>query len=382
MPTKYEFEQTIVDLEEAINCFKKSQRRFNNYKLYLSNGKVLEFTFDGKNIPHLLGINIGNLKTSKILSSDKPLEMLEELIDRYTAIYQKMERGEISYNDIFSPYVKEKIKFFKLIFNFHSSNILGVCRYSAINSYLNGDTNTYRCDYYIIFDDDENFPYFLGLKEDRINDYYAPSSVIGNFDETSANNSLKSIISNQQIMLVNNVFRTNTGEKYYVTNAEKLIKVQKLRTLAQNYGSHLILDNDYMYNLRKMMAFFENESKTSQFLSDLTLALVQRKKVKMTEGLDESCKQLAMTYNSQVLPNSENALAILSELKSLKEELLQAKETIKTYEQTISSQQSTIAHQAETIKSQQQELDSKEKAINSLSQFKEDAFQLFKKYTN
>ena len=183
-------------------------------------------------------------------------------------------------------------------------------------------------------------------------------------------------------MLVNNVFRTNTGEKYYVTNAEKLIKVQKLRTLAQNYDSHLILDNDYMYNLRKMMTFFENESKTSQFLSDLTLALVQRKKVKMTEGLDESCKQLAMAYNSQVLPNSENASAILSELKSLKEELLQAKETIKTYEQTISSQQSTIAHQAETIKSQQQELDSKEKAINSLSQFKEDAFQLFKKYTN
>ena len=86
MPTKYEFEQTIVDLEEVVNCFKKSQRRFNNYKLYLSNGKVLEFTFNDKNIPHLLGINIGNLKTSKILSSDKPFEMLEELIDRYTEV--------------------------------------------------------------------------------------------------------------------------------------------------------------------------------------------------------------------------------------------------------------------------------------------------------
>ena len=225
MPNKYEFEQIIVSLEEAINCFKKSQRRFNEYKIYLSNGKVLEFTFDDKNIPHLLGINIGNLKTSKILSSDKPFEMLEELIERYTAIYQKMKRGEIQYKDIFSPYIKEKAHFFKLIFNFHTSNILGVCRYSPINSYLNGDTNTYGCDYYIIFDDDENFPYFLGLKEDRINDYYAPSSVIGNFDETGANNSLKSIISNQQIMLVNNVFRTNTGEKYYVTNAEKYVDI-------------------------------------------------------------------------------------------------------------------------------------------------------------
>ena len=382
MPNKYEFEQIIVSLEEAINCFKKSQRRFNEYKIYLSNGKVLEFAFDDKNIPHLLGINIGNLKTSKILSSDKPFEMLEELIERYTAIYQKMKRGEIQYKDIFSPYIKEKAHFFKLIFNFHTSNILGVCRYSPINSYLNGDTNTYGCDYYIIFDDDENFPYFLGLKEDRINDYYAPSSVIGNFDENGANNSLKSIISNQQIMLVNNVFRTNTGEKYYVTNAEKLIKVQKLRTLAQNYDSHLILDNDYMYNLRKMMTFFENESKTSQFLSDLTLALVQRKKVKMTEGLDESCKQLAATYNSQVLPNSENNSAVLSELKSLKKELLQAKETIKTYEQTISSQQSTIASQAETIKFQQQELDNKDEEIKNLSQFKDEAFQLFKKYNN
>ena len=65
MPNKYEFEQIIVSLEEAINCFKKSQRRFNEYKIYLSNGKVLEFTFDDKNIPHLLGINIGNLKNKQ-----------------------------------------------------------------------------------------------------------------------------------------------------------------------------------------------------------------------------------------------------------------------------------------------------------------------------
>lgn len=382
MPNKYEFEQIIVSLEEAINCFKKSQRRFNEYKIYLSNGKVLEFTFDDKNIPHLLGINIGNLKTSKILSSDKPFEMLEELIERYTAIYQKMKRGEIQYKDIFSPYIKEKAHFFKLIFNFHTSNILGVCRYSPIYSYLNGDTNTYGCSYYIIFDDDENFPYFLGLKEDRINAYYAPSSIIGNFDEASANDNLKNIISNQQIMLVNNVFRTNTGEKYYVTNAEKLIKVQKLRTLAQKYDSHLILDSDYMYNLRKMIASFENETKTSQFLSDLTLAIAQRKKMKIRGTLDETCKQLAATYNSQVLPNSENNSAVLSELKSLKKELLQAKETIKTYEKTVSSQQSTIASQAETIKFQQQELDNKDEEIKNLSQFKDEAFQLFKKYNN
>lgn len=382
MPTKYEFEQIITKLEEAINFFKKSQYRFNEYKLYLSNGKVIEFTFKPENIPHLLGVNIVNLKASNILLNDKPFEMLKELIDRYVTIYQKMTIGEVNYNAIFSPYIKEKLDFFKMIFKFNSSNILGVCHYLPARAYINGERNNYGCDYYIIFDDEENYPYFLGIKKDRNKYYYAPSSIIGTFDEQRSYNCFASITFNQQVMLVNNVCRINTGEKYYVTNTEKLTKVQKLRNLSQTYDFHLILDHDYVYNLRKMMASFEENTKLSKFLSNLNLAIVQRKQLRIDKDLDDSCKELAEAYNLQALSSFGNNSTIITELKKLKEELLQAKETIKSHEQTISSQQSIIANQNETIQLQEKELDNKDEEIRFLSQFKEEAFQLFKKYSN
>ena len=131
-----------------------------------------------------------------------------------------------------------------------------------------------------------------------------------------------------------------------------------------------------------MMASFENETKTSQFLSDLILAIIQRKKVEVGKDLNMQCRQLAEIYNLQALTRSGDVSTILSELEVLKEELLQARKTIKANEETIASHQSIITHQAEMIKLQEQDLDSKDKEIDSLSQFKEEAFQLVKKYSN
>ncbi len=382
MPTKYEFEQIIIKLEEAINFFKNSPYRFNEYKLYLSNNKTIEFTFKPQNIPHLLGINIGNLKTSKILSADKPFEMLEELITRSHAIYQKMTRGEINYSDIFSLFINEKLSFFKTVLKFNSFNILGVCHYVPARSYINGDPNNYGCEYYIIFDDGENYPCFLGLKKVQNSSYYAPSSIIANFDESFSYDVFKGIVSNQEVMLVNNIWRINTDEKFYTTNTEKLSKVQKLNSLAQEYDFHLIVTRDYIYNLKRLIANFENQMQISQFLSELISAIIQKRNVRIDTTLDESCQELAKVYNLQVSTNSGALSPILLELKNLKEQLMQAKETIADYERTITSQQSIIEQQAETIKLQQSSLATKEAEIKSLGQFKEEAFQLFKKYSN
>lgn len=71
MPSKYQFEQIITKLEEAVKLYKNTDYRYNENKIYLSNGQVLEFEFKPQNIPHLLGINIVNLRNSKILTATK-----------------------------------------------------------------------------------------------------------------------------------------------------------------------------------------------------------------------------------------------------------------------------------------------------------------------
>lgn len=251
MPTKYAFEQIIMKLEEIVKLYKNSPFRFNKYKLYLSNGKVIEFSFKPQNIAHLLGINITSLKASRILLSNTAFEMIEELIDRYTAIYQKMANGEACYKDIFSPFIKEKLAFFEKVFRFNSHDILGICHYVPARSYINGEPNNYGCEYYIIFDDGDNYPYFLGLKKDQNSRFYVPSSLISSFEEEKSYKLFGEITANQEVMLVNNVLRTNTGDKFYITNAEKLSLVQKLSELARTYNFHMIVDSDYIHTLKK-----------------------------------------------------------------------------------------------------------------------------------
>ena len=104
MPSKYEFQQLIEKIEEAINLYKNSPCRFNENKIFLSNGKAINFEIKPHNVPHLLGININNLKNSKFLKETKPLDMVEELINRYNTFYERMIRGEIIFGDIFSDF--------------------------------------------------------------------------------------------------------------------------------------------------------------------------------------------------------------------------------------------------------------------------------------
>ena len=274
MPSKYEFEQIIVKLEEAVKLYKKSDYRYNENKLYLSNGQILEFMFKSENIPHLLGINISALRNSKILSSNKPLDMLEELIQRYTAIYQKFVRGELIYSDVVSPYIKEKIESFETVLKCDINDIYFVSEYSLPRAYLNGERNNYGCQYYIAFEDGKSEIIFLGLKKPDDQYYYSPSSIISPSDEKSSDKLLADLISNQRVMIVNCVVRKNIGIFNYLKNADKLILAQRLVNLTNEYNGHLMLSNDFIYNLKKLMSSYEKDLNVQRFILQLIHAIV------------------------------------------------------------------------------------------------------------
>ena len=374
MPSKYQFEQIITKLEEAVNFYKKTPYRYNEYKLYLSDGQVLEFMFNSQNIPHLLGINIGNLKNSKILTATKPLEMLEELICRYTAIYQKFVRGELSYVDIFSPYIMEKIESFETILKCDINDIFFVSEYSRPRAYLNGEKNNYGCQYYIAFDDGKREIAFLGLKKPDNEYFYCPSSIISAVDEKTSDKILSNIISNQRIMLVNCVGKKNINAYSYLSNAAKLAIAQSLSNLADRFDSHLILSNDFIYNLKKLMSSYEKNLNYQSFISQLTLAISKRKRLKSDCSFDQSCVDLAEMYNAIIkCQNNSSAKPDIEELKKLKAELLAA-------QQLIDEKDKKIIEQDRMITLQQAQLDMQQASIDSLTAFKEDAFQLFKKY--
>ena len=219
MVTQYQFEQLITRLEDAIKFYKTTPYRYNENRLYLSNGKILDFMFQKHYIPHLLGINIGNLKTSKVLLSDKPLEMTEELIQRYTAIYQKMQRGELKYDDIFSPYIEKKLTVFTNVLKLNFSDIVCACHHVPGRAYVAGKMEGYGCEYYIMLDDGKKSPYFLGLKKEKGITDYCPSSILY---DLSSDSQIPKMLTNQQIMLVNCLEYLNSGKTEIFNLSEKL----------------------------------------------------------------------------------------------------------------------------------------------------------------
>lgn len=381
MPSKYEFEQIITKLDEAVKLYKTTGYRYNQNKIYLSNGQVLEFSFKPQNIPHLLGIDIGVLKNSKILNSTKPLDMLEELINRYTAIYQKFVRGELAYSDVFSPYIKEKIDSFATILKCGVNDIYFVSEYSLPRAYLNGERNNFGCQYYIAFDDGKRGISFLGLKKFERGYFYSPSSIIGFSNEKQTMELLSSLISNQCIMLVRCVYRKNTGAYIYLTNADKLAKTQSLVNLADKFGGDLILSDDFVYCLKKLMSSYEKDLNYQIFITQLNLAISRGKKLKFDCSFDQSCAELAEVYNVSVESSTNSSVQTdIAELKRLKAELLKAQQQLGKQEKIIADKDKKIKEQESTITLQKEQIEEQQASLSRLTTFQEEAFQLFKKY--
>lgn len=377
MISKYEFEQLIVKLEEAIKLYKTSPCRFNENKIFLSNGKSIDFEIKPHNVPHLLGININNLKNYKFLKATKPLEMVEELISRYNVFYEKMERGEMVYGDVFSDFIKEKIFAFPNVLKCSLNEIEFVCKYDTEKTYTTGQIDSYGCQYYIAFNNGDDNYIYLGLKKQESDTYYScfytPASILYQLDKSKSNQLLNNIIQNQQVFLANGLERKNIGKIENLRNADKLSKVQSLISLTDEHDSNLILGGEYIYVLKKFMSLSENSAEVNNFISTLTLALVKGKQLKNYQGINDDFDQLVDAYNLFIKSQSGNIESELSELRILKEQLEKAKTEIASQSVTIEKQEAEISRQKEIIDDQGEKID-------SLAQFKEEAFQLFKKY--
>lgn len=156
---------------------------------------------------------------------------------------------------------------------------------------------------------------------------------------------------------------------------------QSLSNLADKFDSHLILSNDFIYSLKKLMSSYEKELKVQNFISKLILAISKGRKVNVDSSFDQTCSELAETYNIYVQKSSKPDMQEdLEELKKLKAELLLAQQKLTEQERIIADKDKKIKEQENKINSQQAQLDAQQTSIDSLTDFKNEAFQLFKKY--
>lgn len=372
IPTKYQYNEMMEKLEKAVELYDTKNYKYNEFKLYLSNAEVIEFKFYYNNIAHLLGININTLISSKMFTETRSYEILKGLIRKKDSIYEKCKNNYLNYDSIFSEYIEEKIDAFETVLKFEMNNILFACKYDKSRTYTTGEADAYGCDYYIALEDEEMKYIFLGLKQVK-GKYFAPASVIVDFDKS--NSVLKKVIENQQVVSVNELRLLNISKRFYLKNYDKLLLLQRLSTIVEANNSNLIVAGDLRYNLRLLLDNKDIVEGYEEFIAKLTRSVVSRKQFTSKMELPtEGCSELVKAYNLLELDNNDLDISeTLSELKQLKKQLEEANKAIKEQEAKINYLESNNAIKEKQISDTEEEL-------KNLRQFKEEAFQLVKKY--
>jgi len=379
-PTKYQYNQMIERLNAMVELYKQTDYKCNDIKVFLSNGKRLEFSFRKQYIPHLLGIDIGYLKNSKILNATTSFEMLKELIERSGYIYNKIEKGEIRFFDIFSDYIEEKIEAFPKILGFNLKDIHFACEHVKARAYINGEANNHGCQYYIALKNEDDQYVFLGLKKDDNERFYAPASIVACFSQEDNEKLLKTLIENQMITLVNCVMFYNKGITNRLKPQEKLLLIKELMELDAKYKSISSTSNEFLFYIDKLSECSSDLNIIENIIILLTIAINQGRRVndRTTENaknVDNSIySQLLESYNLSLKSSERKDITSeIDELRKLREELEEANKRIKDQEQQLFSKAKTIKDQEQTLEEQSEELE-------RLRNFENESIQLVKKY--
>lgn len=379
-PTKHQYDEMIERLNKMVEMYETTDFKYNEIKAFLSNGQRLEFSFKKQHIPHLLGINIGILKNSKILNATSPFEMLKELIERSGYVYNKIIKGEIRFFDIFSDYIEEKIEAFPTILKFNLKDIHFACEYVKARAYINGEANNYGCPYYIALKNEDEQYVILGLNKDDDVRYYAPSSIITCFSKEETEKTLETLIGNQMITIVNAVKFHNNGFSYHLKIQDKLLLVNELIELDARYKSISSTSSDFLFSIGKASSYYNDIRTLENIMTSLTLAVRQGETVDasvMTSAKEMNNSiylKLLESYNLSIKSSERKDITSeIDELKKLREELDEANKRIKMQEQQLYQKSETIKLQEKTLEEQGSELE-------RLRSFEEESIQLVKKY--
>lgn len=368
MLEKEQYNELIRMIDKAINLYKNTPLKFNEYKLYLSNGETLEFKFEQHQIAHLLGVNPAVLKG--YISSTNSFESLEELVDNSSHIYHLIQMGIIDSGQLFSPFIKEKLDTFELLFSLCLKNISFVCKHDQAISCLNGVKHRYKGLYYIMIESEEK-SVFLGIRPDERNqNKLIPVTSIPIGNDERGNEVFSHIISNQEIMLVNSLQLKNIDRKEFMSYSEKLDVVHYLNKLVIMFHAKLLLISDFEYILRQCLGYMEKDKQYNRVVSLLIESMKTGRKVTFESG-NNNIKELINVHNETM--GQRRYYGEIEELYRLKNELVEAQQQLADYERQVNIQEQIIENQGIIMQEQA-------KKIDKLQQFQDEAFTFFKKY--
>lgn len=386
MPTQIKFYDIMGKLEEVLAFYEQTSYKYNQYQLYLANGTRLEFDFSKKRLAHLLGIKVGGFQTNKILQATNAENLLDEIAQRYSYVYQKCSKGEARYFDLFSEYMEEKLEYIKQVLPVPFDNIQFVVQYNRDNAYLNGVQLAHPCDYYLAFLNEMGEYIFLGLLYDEKCNRLVPASLLCPSQKKDNQQLLHDLIQNQTISLVTSKNLLNNGAHKNLPLNEKITRLTKLSELAKEHGAVLDASKEVVYLSNLSRNLIAEKNSMRELLTILKNAILYGKSISedaifnaRQQGVDNALIELLNTYNENVrFDTSQDGL--LAELKEAKKQILSLQQALQQKEIEVEELTGENKQKDSLLEEQQIQIASQDTQLQKFQSFQEEAAQLYKKY--
>lgn len=342
--TKLKFSEICERIKEIINTFfeeedigysfldddnhKKIRLDERKTMLFLSNGDVINYTVNKKNLAHLLGINTEYLLTTGMYSENNSYDILKRFVLSENVSYKKHTDGIIDLNKVLSPYIEEKLNSFEKNAFININDCGFVCKYDKNKSYGLYDEDS-KMDYIIVQENNDKY-YICIISEDEKGNYAPVSNqVYDSYDELY--NKLFPIIANQEITMINgmNIKQGYLDPKKLWLNVET--RNDKLRLLSKYSREFECIPNvlrDYLYS-QKIISANRVDNNINNVLLNRIASLVENKEVINLSKLGFSNDDISPeihnfinTYNNSLFNQSSfNEEKLFSEVQEENEDL-------------------------------------------------------------
>ena len=371
--TRQELEDLLYNISEIITYIENSKYEKRRYKMYLSNGDHINFSVPNESIPHLLGINIPYLSSTRIFGSYNAFDLLKKLVSNSDKVWNLYKKGIISFNQLFSPFIFEKVDNFRENITIMVNEVEFICKYNPERSFINSD-DFEKCDY-LMLKKLSNGKYGL-LTLVRNEGYFTPMSNQIFDDYESAKTNLKSKLKHQDITLMSGIKIYFNNDNFYYDDEVKNIylnfseKKQKLYNLIQ-YKNDLDCStdvaSDFIYSIGRLNQNVNSQTEMN-FTSEKIAALIEKGEIIDISYIEPTLKPIVDAYNNIVCSlassgkNSKTYTEIKEELKELKSALTRETEVSKAKEK----ENTTLKEENKTLSEENFELKDKVEKIKKL----------------
>jgi hypothetical protein len=315
-------------LNDVFNSLSKSYKKYKDkyydisYKINLSNGDILKFSFDNIVISHLFGLDMNAIRKEKYfdLANFSAIEILIYIINNKEKVIRSLVEQKISSSIFDYEKIKLKCNGFVDMNQVNFNNINYIVKYDINKTPINGSDSKCDVDYIVCISAKNDNNIYLGLKKnDKIDSYYAKTLFV-NMD---CNHYLK----NQILVLPNSITYKdetwNTKEEI-LSDINKLKLLNKYIRIAKEQDMNIDVSKEYS-ELLKLKLSINEVKEANYYLESHNKALINECNL-IKEG-----KKITEEKNQLLIEKEIDYKQIIESLKEENEQLKTTQSKVKVF---------------------------------------------------